>query len=34
MAAKMNVALPEGNPERMLETIAYAMRGSGRLRPS
>lgn len=30
MAAKMNVPFPEGNPERMLESIAYAMRGSGR----
>jgi uncharacterized RDD family membrane protein YckC len=30
MAAKMGVPLPEGNPERMLETLAKAMRGSGR----
>jgi uncharacterized RDD family membrane protein YckC len=30
MAAKMQVPLPEGNPERTLETIARAMRGSGR----
>jgi uncharacterized RDD family membrane protein YckC len=32
MAAKMGVTLPGGNPERMLEAIAYAMRGSARLR--
>jgi uncharacterized RDD family membrane protein YckC len=30
MAAKMGVPVPEGNPERTLETIAKAMRGSGR----
>ncbi len=30
MAAKMGVALPEGNPERAMEAIAYQMRGSGR----
>jgi uncharacterized RDD family membrane protein YckC len=30
MAAKMGVPLPEGNPERALESIAYTMRGSGR----
>jgi uncharacterized RDD family membrane protein YckC len=30
MAAKMGVAAPEGNPERMLEAIAFQMRGSGR----
>jgi uncharacterized RDD family membrane protein YckC len=29
ITAKMGVALPEGNPERALEAIAYAMRGSG-----
>jgi hypothetical protein len=32
MAAKMNVAVPEGNPERFLEAIAYAMRSSARSR--
>ncbi len=31
MAAKMSVAVPEGNPERFLEAIAYAMRSSARL---
>lgn len=30
MAAKMKVPLPEGNPERTLETLAKAMRGTGR----
>lgn len=30
MAAKMGVTLPEGNPERALESIAYQMRSSGR----
>ncbi|HEY4355324.1 MAG TPA: RDD family protein [Acidobacteriaceae bacterium] len=30
LAAKMGVALPEGNPERALEAIAIQMRGSGR----
>jgi uncharacterized RDD family membrane protein YckC len=30
MAAKMGVALPKGNPERILEAIAFQMRGSGR----
>jgi uncharacterized RDD family membrane protein YckC len=30
MAAKMGVVQPEGNPERMLEAIAFQMRGSGR----
>jgi len=30
MAAKMRVPLPEGNPERALETMAKAMRGSAR----
>jgi uncharacterized RDD family membrane protein YckC len=30
MAAKMGVPVPEGNPERMLEAIAFQMRGSGR----
>jgi uncharacterized RDD family membrane protein YckC len=29
MAAKMGVALPEGNPERALESMAFQMRGSG-----
>ena len=32
MAAKMNVAVPPGNPERFLEAIAYAMRSSARSR--
>jgi len=32
MAAKMGVALPEGNPERALESMAYQMRSSGRVR--
>jgi uncharacterized RDD family membrane protein YckC len=30
MTAKMGVAVPEGNPERALEALAYQMRGSGR----
>lgn len=30
MAAKMGVAVPEGNPERMLEALVRAMRGAGR----
>jgi uncharacterized RDD family membrane protein YckC len=30
MAAKMSVPVPEGNPERVLEAIAFQMRGSGR----
>jgi uncharacterized RDD family membrane protein YckC len=30
MGAKMGVVMPEGNPERALESIAYQMRGSGR----
>jgi uncharacterized RDD family membrane protein YckC len=30
MAAKMGVAVPEGNPERALESIAYQMRSTGR----
>lgn len=30
MAAKMGVALPEGNPERAMESIAYQMRSGGR----
>lgn len=30
MVTKMNQPLPEGNPERILESIAYQMRGSGR----
>lgn len=34
MAAKMGIPLPGGNPERMLEAIAYAMRGAARLRSS
>jgi hypothetical protein len=29
MAAKMGVALPEGNPERVLEAIAFQMRSVG-----
>ena len=32
MAAKMGIAVPEGNPERFLEAIAYAMRSSARAR--
>ena len=32
MAAKMNVSVPQGNPERFLEAIAYAMRSSARSR--
>jgi uncharacterized RDD family membrane protein YckC len=32
MATKMNIATPQGNPERFLEAIAYAMRSSGRIR--
>ncbi len=32
MAAKMNIAVPPGNPERFLEALAYAMRSSGRAR--
>jgi uncharacterized RDD family membrane protein YckC len=32
MAAKMDVAVPPGNPERFLEAIAYAMRSSARWR--
>jgi hypothetical protein len=32
MAAKMGVGLPEGNPERALESMAYQMRSSGRVR--
>jgi len=32
MAAKMGVALPEENPERALESMAYQMRSSGRVR--
>ena len=32
MAAKMNIAVPPGNPERFLEAIAYAMRSSARSR--
>jgi uncharacterized RDD family membrane protein YckC len=30
MAAKMKTPVPEGNPERMLEGLAKAMRGTGR----
>ncbi len=30
MGAKMGVVMPEGNPERALESIAYQMRSSGR----
>ena len=30
LTAKMGVTLPEGNPERALESIAYQMRSSGR----
>jgi hypothetical protein len=30
MAAKMGVTLPEGNPERALESMAFQMRSSGR----
>ena len=30
MTSKMGVPLPEGNPERALESMIYAMRGSGR----
>jgi uncharacterized RDD family membrane protein YckC len=30
LTARMGVPLPEGNPERTLETIAYAMRSSAR----
>jgi len=30
MCAKMQISLPEGNPERALEAIAVGMRGSGR----
>jgi hypothetical protein len=30
MAAKMRVPVPEGNPERALEAIAFQMRGSSR----
>ena len=32
VAAKMNIAVPPGNPERFLEAIAYAMRSSARSR--
>jgi uncharacterized RDD family membrane protein YckC len=31
MTAKMGVAVPEGNPERALESMAYQMRSGGRL---
>jgi uncharacterized RDD family membrane protein YckC len=30
MAAKMGITVPEGNPERVLESLAKAMRGTGR----
>jgi len=30
MTSKMGVPLPEGNPERALESIVFSMRGSGR----
>jgi hypothetical protein len=30
MTAKMGVGVPEGNPERALESIAYQMRSGGR----
>jgi uncharacterized RDD family membrane protein YckC len=30
MTAKMGVGVPEGNPERALESMAYQMRGGGR----
>jgi len=30
MTAKMGVAVPEGNPERALESMAYQMRSGGR----
>jgi uncharacterized RDD family membrane protein YckC len=30
MAAKMGVTLPEGNPERAMESIVFQLRGSGR----
>lgn len=32
MTTKMNIATPQGNPERFLEAVAYAMRSSGRIR--
>jgi uncharacterized RDD family membrane protein YckC len=32
IAAKMSIPIPEGNPERFLEAIAYAMRSSARSR--
>lgn len=32
MAGKMGVALPEGNPERALESMAYQVRSRGRVR--
>jgi hypothetical protein len=32
MAAKMGVVVPEGNPERALESVAYQMRSQGRVR--
>jgi hypothetical protein len=30
MTAKMGVGVPEGNPERALESMAYQMRSGGR----
>jgi hypothetical protein len=30
MAAKMNIVVPPGNPERFLEAVAYAMRSNAR----
>jgi hypothetical protein len=30
LAAKLGQPLPEGNPERIMESIAFQMRGSGR----
>lgn len=32
MAARMDLSVPEGNPERFLEAIAYAMRSNARMR--
>ncbi|HEX4155659.1 MAG TPA: RDD family protein [Acidobacteriaceae bacterium] len=32
ISTKMGITPPAGNPERLLEAIAYAMRGAGRLR--
>ena len=30
MAARMGVPLPEGNPERVIEAVAVALRAQGR----